>query len=190
MGSRVNTIMQTCFFAISGILPQDEAIAQIKKAIKKTYGSKGEEIVKKNFEAVDQTLANLNKIDVPAKATSTIAIPPIVSPSAPEYVRSVLGKMMEGKGDDVKVSEMPVDGTFASATTKWEKRNIALEVPSWDSPVCIQCGKCTMVCPHASIRVKVYDKKYLANAPASFKYHGCKRQRISGRICLYNSGSS
>jgi pyruvate-ferredoxin/flavodoxin oxidoreductase len=174
MGSRVNTIMQTCFFAISGILPQDEAIAQIKKAIKKTYGSKGEEIVKKNFEAVDQTLANLHKFDVPAKATSTIAIPPIVSPSAPEYVRSVLGRMMEGKGDDVKVSEMPVDGTFASATTKWEKRNIALEVPSWDSPVCIQCGKCTMVCPHASIRVKVYDKKYLKDAPASFKFMDAK----------------
>jgi pyruvate-ferredoxin/flavodoxin oxidoreductase len=169
MGSRVNTIMQTCFFAISGILPQDEAIAQIKKAIKKTYGSKGEEIVKKNFEAVDQTLANLFKIDVPATATSTIAIPPIVSPKAPEYVKSVLGRMMEGRGDYVKVSEMPVDGTFPSATTQWEKRNIALEVPAWDSDVCIQCGKCAMVCPHASIRIKAYDKKYLADAPATFK---------------------
>ena len=160
MGSRVNTIMQTCFFAISGILPQDEAIAQIKKAIKKTYGAKGEEIVKKNFEAVDQTLANLFKIDVPAKATSSIELPPIVSGKAPEYVKSVLGKMMEGKGDYVKVSEMPVDGTFPSATTQWEKRNIALEVPAWDPDVCIQCGKCAMVCPHACIRIKSYDKKY------------------------------
>ncbi len=169
MGSRVNTIMQTCFFAISGILPQDEAIAQIKKAIKKTYGAKGEEIVKKNFEAVDQTLANLFKIDVPAKATSSIELPPIVSGKAPEYVKSVLGKMMEGKGDYVKVSEMPVDGTFPSATTQWEKRNIALEVPAWDPDVCIQCGKCAMVCPHASIRIKAYDKKHLSGAPETFK---------------------
>jgi pyruvate-ferredoxin/flavodoxin oxidoreductase len=169
MGSRVNTIMQTCFFAISGILPKDEAIAQIKKAIKKTYGAKGEEIVKKNFEAVDQTLENLFKIDIPTKATSSIELPPVVSPKAPEYVRTVLAKIMEGKGDDVKVSEMPVDGTFPTGTTQWEKRNIALEVPSWDSEWCIQCGKCSMVCPHAAIRIKVYDKQNLKNAPASFK---------------------
>lgn len=168
MGSRVNTIMQTCFFAISGILPKDEAIAQIKKAIKKTYGSKGEEIVKKNYEAVDQTLENLFKIDY-AEATSTIELPPIVSPKAPEYVKNTLAKMMEGKGDYVKVSEMPVDGTFPCATTQWEKRNIALDVPSWDPEVCIQCGKCAMVCPHASIRIKAYDKELLKNAPATFK---------------------
>lgn len=168
MGSRVNTIMQTCFFAISGILPKDEAIAQIKKAIKKTYGSKGEEIVKKNYEAVDQTLENLFKIDY-AEATSTIELPPIVSPNAPEYVKNTLAKMMEGKGDYVKVSEMPVDGTFPCATTQWEKRNIALDVPAWDPEVCIQCGKCAMVCPHASIRIKAYDKELLKNAPATFK---------------------
>lgn len=173
MGSRVNTIMQTCFFAISGILPKDEAIEQIKKAIKKTYGSKGEEIVKKNFEAVDQTLAHLHKIDY-SSATSTIELPPIVSPKAPEYVVNVLGKIMEGKGDYVKVSEMPVDGTFPSATTQWEKRNIALDVPAWDSDICIQCGKCAMVCPHASIRIKSYDKKYLKDAPATFKYMDAK----------------
>jgi pyruvate-ferredoxin/flavodoxin oxidoreductase len=169
MGSRVNTIMQTCFFAISGILPKDEAIAQIKKAIKKTYGAKGEEIVKKNFEAVDQTLENLFKIDVPANATSKIELPPIVSDKAPDYVKNTLAKMMEGKGDYVKVSEMPIDGTFPSATTQWEKRNIALDVPAWDPDVCIQCGKCAMVCPHASIRIKAYDKSLLANAPATFK---------------------
>ena len=174
MGSRVNTIMQTCFFAISGILPKDEAIEQIKKAIKKTYGSKGEEVVKKNFEAVDQTLANLFKIDVPAKTTSTIELPPIVSAKAPAYVKEVLGKMMEGKGDEIPVSQMPVDGTFPTATTMWEKRNIALEVPAWDSEWCIQCGKCSMVCPHACIRIKSYDKENLKNAPATFKHMDAK----------------
>lgn len=174
MGSRVNTIMQTCFFAISGILPKEEAIEQIKKAIKKTYGAKGEEIVKKNFEAVDQTLENLFKIEVPEKATSNIELPPIVSEKAPDYVKNVLAKMMAGKGDFVKVSEMPIDGTFPSATTRWEKRNIALEVPSWDPEWCIQCGKCALVCPHAAIRIKVYDKKYLDNAPPTFKHMDAK----------------
>ncbi len=174
MGSRVNTIMQTCFFAISGILPKEEAIEQIKKSIKKTYGAKGEEIVKKNFEAVDQTLENLFKIEVPAKATSTIQIPPIVSAKAPDYVRNVLGKMMEARGDEVKVSEMPVDGTFPTGTTQWEKRNIALEVPEWDSEWCIQCGKCAMVCPHAAIRIKVYDKKLVDKKPATFKWMEAK----------------
>ncbi|MBI5808357.1 MAG: pyruvate:ferredoxin (flavodoxin) oxidoreductase [Ignavibacteriales bacterium] len=173
MGSRVNTIMQTCFFAISGVLPKDEAIEQIKKSIKKTYGAKGDEIVRKNFEAVDQTLENLFKVDY-SSVTSNIELPPIVSDKAPDYVKNVLAKMMEGKGDYVKVSEMPVDGTFPSGTTQWEKRNIALEVPAWDPEVCIQCGKCAMVCPHASIRIKAYDKKYLANAPATFKYTDAK----------------
>ncbi len=174
MGSRVNTIMQTCFFAISGILPKDEAIEQIKKSIKKTYGPKGEEIVRKNYEAVDQTLENMFKIEVPAKATSTIQIPEIVSSKAPDFVRSTLSKMMEGKGDDVKVSEMPIDGTFPSGTTKWEKRNIALEVPAWDSEWCIQCGKCAMVCPHAAIRIKAYDKKFIENKPATFRWMEAK----------------
>lgn len=174
MGARINTIMQTCFFAISGILPKDDAIAQIKKAIKKTYGAKGEDIVKKNFEAVDMTLENLFKIDVPASVTSTIELPPIVSDKAPDYVKTVLAKMMEGKGDDVPVSQMPVDGTFPSATARWEKRNIALEVPVWDPDICIQCNKCVMVCPHAAIRVKVYDKELLKTAPPTFKYTDAK----------------
>ncbi|MBX3008301.1 MAG: pyruvate:ferredoxin (flavodoxin) oxidoreductase [Melioribacteraceae bacterium] len=174
MGSRVNTIMQTCFFAISGILPKDEAIDQIKNAIKKTYGSKGEEIVKQNYSAVDQTLEHLHKIEIPAKTTSTIELPPIVSAKAPAYVQEVLAQMMEGKGDKIKVSQMPVDGTFPSATTQWEKRNIALEVPAWDPDVCIQCGKCAMVCPHASIRIKAYDKSLLTNAPAAFKHMPAK----------------
>ncbi|HEX2866471.1 MAG TPA: pyruvate:ferredoxin (flavodoxin) oxidoreductase [Ignavibacteriales bacterium] len=174
MGTRINTIMQTCFFAISGVLPKDEAIEQIKKSIKKTYGKKGDEIVKKNFEAVDQTLANLYKIDVPEKADSQIALPPTVSDKAPDYVKSVLAKIMEGNGDDVKVSEMPVDGTFPVATTKWEKRNIALEVPVWDESICIQCGKCALVCPHAAIRTKVYDAELLKDAPQTFKHMEAK----------------
>ncbi|MCK9282210.1 MAG: pyruvate:ferredoxin (flavodoxin) oxidoreductase [Melioribacteraceae bacterium] len=170
MGARVNTIMQTCFFAISGVLPKDEAIEQIKKSIKKTYGAKGDEVVRKNFEAVDQTLVNLFKISIPEKATSSIEIPPLVSDKAPDYVKDVLAKMMEGKGDFIPVSQMPIDGTFPSGTTKWEKRNIALEIPVWDSEICIQCNKCTMVCPHAAIRVKVYGKSELENAPSTFKW--------------------
>ena len=170
MGARVNTIMQTCFFAISGILPREEAINKIKEAIKKTYGKKGDEIVAKNYHAVDQTLAHLHQINVPASPTSDIVNPPIVSDEAPDYVKNVLARLMEGEGDSVSVSEMPVDGTFPSATTQWEKRNIALEVPEWDPEVCIQCGKCAMVCPHATIRVKAYPKTYTENAPETFKW--------------------
>ncbi|PKL89690.1 MAG: pyruvate:ferredoxin (flavodoxin) oxidoreductase [Ignavibacteriae bacterium HGW-Ignavibacteriae-2] len=181
MGARINTIMQTCFFAISGVLPEDEAIEQIKKAIKKTYGAKGEEIVKKNYEAVDQTLANLHKITLPETATSTIKLPPIVSDSAPDYVKNVLGLMMAGKGDEVSVSQMPIDGTFPTATTQWEKRNIALEVPAWDTDVCIQCGKCAMVCPHATIRIKAYDKELTKNAPETFKWTEAKGKEYEGK---------
>ncbi len=180
MGARVNTIMQTCFFAISGILPREEAINKIKEAIKKTYGSKGEEIVNKNFRAVDQTLANLHEIEVPEKATSSIELPPIVSEKAPDYVKNVLARIMEGKGDEIPVSGMPVDGTFPSGTTQWEKRNIALEIPEWDPEVCIQCNKCTMVCPHAAIRVKVYPKSHLDNAPETFKYTDAKGKDWDG----------
>ncbi len=174
MGTRINTIMQTCFFAISGVLPKDEAIEQIKKAIKKTYGAKGEEIVRKNFEAVDETLAHLHKIEVPEKVTSSIELPPVVSDKAPDYVKEVLGKILEGKGDEVSVSQMPVDGTFPTATAQWEKRNIALEVPEWDNEICIQCGKCAMVCPHATIRSKVYPMDLLKDAPSTFKYMKAK----------------
>ena len=180
MGARINTIMQTCFFAISGVLPKDEAIEQIKKAIKKTYGSKGELVVKKNFEAVDGTLENLHKIDVPAEVTSQITLPPTVSDDAPDYVKNTLAMMMKGKGDDVPVSQMPLDGTFPSATTQWEKRNIALEVPEWDSEVCIQCGKCAMVCPHATIRIKAYDEELTKNAPETFKWTGARGKEYDG----------
>ncbi|MFH0879915.1 MAG: pyruvate:ferredoxin (flavodoxin) oxidoreductase, partial [Lentisphaerota bacterium] len=169
MGGRVNTIMQTCFFAISGVLPREEAIEQIKKAIKKTYGKKGEEIVKKNYNAVDQTLANLSEIKIPAQATSKIELPPIVSAKAPAFVQKVTAEIMAGRGDDLPVSAMPVDGTYPSATTQWEKRNISLSVPVWEADLCIQCGNCGLVCPHAVIRSKTYDKSLLAKAPKTFK---------------------
>ena len=170
MGSRINTIMQTCFFAISGVLPKAEAIAKIKETIEKTYGAKGQEIVAKNFEAVDKTLENLFEVKVSFDEMSNIEHPPIVSDKAPEYVRKVLSKIMAGEGDKVTVSEMPVDGTFPMATTQWEKRNIALDVPVWDPEICIQCGKCAIICPHATIRIKAFDKNLLKDAPPTFKW--------------------
>lgn len=169
MGLRINTIMQTCFFAISGILPKDEAIDAIKNAIKKSYGKKGEEIVQKNFNAVDQALAHLHKVDVPDKVSSTIEMPPTVSPKAPEFVQKFTAKLIAGEGDEVPVSMLPPDGTFPNGTAKWEKRNIALEIPVWDENICIQCNKCAIVCPHAAIRIKAYDPKHLKNAPSTFK---------------------
>ncbi|MFQ5797074.1 MAG: pyruvate:ferredoxin (flavodoxin) oxidoreductase [Bacteroidota bacterium] len=169
MGARINTIMQTCFFAISGILPKDEAIAKIKGSIRKTYGAKGEEIVRKNYEAVDQTLANLFEVCVPSQVTSSFDVSPSVSPKAPEFVQDVAAKIIAGNGDAIPVSALPVDGTFPTGTAQWEKRNIALEIPVWDQEICIQCNKCVIVCPHATIRAKVYDPKYLADAPPTFK---------------------
>jgi pyruvate-ferredoxin/flavodoxin oxidoreductase len=180
MGNRVNTIMQTCFFAISGILPRDEAIHQIKKAIQKTYGKRGEAVVQKNFAAVDQSLDNLHEVKVPGKVTSTFTRRAPVAAEAPAFVRDVLGPMIAYEGDTVPVSAMPVDGTFPTGTTKWEKRNIALEIPVWESDLCIQCGKCVFVCPHAVIRHKVFDKKYLENAPATFKYMDSKFKEFPG----------
>jgi pyruvate-ferredoxin/flavodoxin oxidoreductase len=169
MGVRINTIMQTCFFAISGVLPHDEAIAQIKSAIRKTYGKRGEAVVQRNYEAVDASLAHLHEVETPGRVTSTVEMPPTVSPRAPEFVQNVLGKIIAGKGDSLPVSAMPLDGTFPSGTAQWEKRNIALEVPVWEPDICIQCGKCVLVCPHAVIRAKVYDASALAGAPATFK---------------------
>lgn len=169
MGVRINTIMQTCFFAISGVLPRDEAIEKIKGAIRKTYGKKGEDIVEKNFSAVDHALANLHQVDYPATADSEIRIPPVVSEEAPDFVQRVTAKIMAQNGDQVPVSDMPADGTWPTGTTQWEKRNIALEIPVWDPEVCIQCGLCNLVCPHAAIRMKYFDKKLLENAPETFK---------------------
>jgi len=169
MGRRINTIMQTCFFAISGVLPREEAIAQIKKAIEKTYGKKGPEVVRKNFEAVDQTLANLFEVKVPEVATSQKRRPPIVSDKAPDFVKRVTAMMLANKGDLLPVSAFPVDGTWPTGTAKWEKRAIALQIPVWDPKICIQCNKCALVCPHAAIRPKIYEASYLEKAPSTFK---------------------
>jgi pyruvate-ferredoxin/flavodoxin oxidoreductase len=168
MGSRMNVIMQVCFFAISKVLPGDEAIEAIRKSIRDTYGRKGEEVVKKNMLAVDETLAHLFEVKVPAAVTSKNELPPVF-PGAPKFEREVLGTIYAGKGDELPVSAFSCDGTFPTATAQWEKRNLALEIPAWDSKICIQCGKCAMVCPHAVIRIKVYDSGELAGAPPTFK---------------------
>src|SRR5665811_908282 len=164
MGGRINTIMQTCFFAISGVLPREEAIAAIKYAIKKTYGKRGDTVVQKNYAAVDASLSHLQEVKVPDQVSSQFDMRPPVPAAAPAFVRDVLAQIIAGNGDDLPVSAMPVDGTFPSATAQWEKRNIALEIPEWDEELCIQCGKCVLVCPHAVIRAKVYDDSYLGNA--------------------------
>ncbi len=169
MGGRINTVMQTCFFAISGVLPREEAIASIKHSIEKTYGKRGESVVRKNFAAVDSALENLHEVKVPDAITSKFEIRPFVPAHAPEFVRKVEGLMIAGEGDMIPVSAMPIDGTFPTATTQWEKRNIALEIPVWDEQLCIQCGKCVLVCPHAVIRAKVYDPAAINHAPDGFQ---------------------
>ena len=169
MGGRVNTIMQTCFFAISGVLPRNEAIDAIKHSIEKTYGKRGESVVKKNFAAVDASLEHLHEVKVPDKITALFDIRPAVPAAAPDFVQRVTARIIAGEGDDLPVSAMPIDGTFPTATAQWEKRNIALEIPEWDQDLCIQCGKCVLVCPHSVIRAKVYDDSYLGNAPSTFK---------------------
>ncbi len=169
MGSRMNTILQTCFFAISKVLPREQAIEAIRESIRQTYGKKGEEIVRQNLSAVDQTLAHLFEVTVPDKITSQTEMPEAFAAGAPKFERDVLGVIYAGHGDALPVSAFSADGTFPTGTAKWEKRNIALEIPAWDTKVCIQCGKCAMVCPHAVIRIKVYDSKQLEGAPATFK---------------------
>ena len=169
MGGRINTIMQTCFFAISGVLPRDEAIAQIKHAIEKTYSKRGSEVVKRNFEAVDATLVHLKEVPIPAMVTATHARPPLVSDRAPDFVRRITAVLLAGKGDLLPVSAFPVDGTWPMGTAKWEKRNLALEIPVWDAGICIQCNQCVLVCPHAAIRAKVYEHGALEGAPPTFK---------------------
>ena len=180
MGTRINTIMQTCFFAISGVLPRDEAIAAIKEAIEKTYGKKGKDVVQKNFEAVDHSLANLHQVEVPKTAQSEINMRPTVPEEAPEFVKNVLGQILAGYGDNLPVSVFPVDGTYPTGTTKWEKRNVTLEIPAWNPDTCIQCNKCSIVCPHAAIRPKVYDPALLQDSPETFKSIEAKGREFEG----------
>jgi pyruvate-ferredoxin/flavodoxin oxidoreductase len=181
MSGRINTVMQTCFFALANVLPREEAIAQIKKAIQKTYGKKGQEIVNMNLEAVDNTLAHLYEVNIPTEVSSTLHRLPPVPDTAPEFVREVLGKMISREGDQLPVSALPCDGTYPTGTTKWEKRNVTLEIPVWDPDVCVQCGKCVMVCPHAVIRGKAYDQTQLNNAPTTFKSTNVKDKDFSGQ---------
>ncbi|HET9552098.1 MAG TPA: pyruvate:ferredoxin (flavodoxin) oxidoreductase [Anaeromyxobacteraceae bacterium] len=168
MGVRINTIMQTCFFAISGVLPRDEAIGHIKRTIEKTYSRKGAEVVRKNFQAVDTTLENLHAVKVPGTVTG-VARPPAVAEVAPDFVKRVTALMLAGQGDLLPVSAFPVDGTWPTGTSKWEKRSIALEIPVWEPSLCIQCNKCSLICPHACIRPKFFDPAALASAPGTFK---------------------
>ena len=169
MNGRINTIMQTCFFALSGVLPKEEAIEQIKHAIEKTYSKKGKAIVEQNFKAVDATLENLYEVTVPAKASSRSEMLSVVSNNAPDFVKTVTAMMMSGHGDEIPVSKMSVDGTYPSGTTKWEKRNIADLVPVWEPDLCIQCGNCAYVCPHSVIRAKFYHEDFLKKAPDGFQ---------------------
>jgi len=180
MSKRINTIMQTCFFAISGVLPRDEAIAEIKHTIEETYGKKGDEIVQMNLDAVDSTLANLHEVQVPEQITSNAGLREPIPAEAPEFVRNVLGTIIARRGDTLPVSALPIDGTYPSGTTQWEKRNLADEIPVWDADICIQCGKCAMVCPHAVIRIKAYEPELLNDAPAGFKSVDIRDRDLAG----------
>ncbi|HJZ68087.1 MAG TPA: pyruvate:ferredoxin (flavodoxin) oxidoreductase, partial [Blastocatellia bacterium] len=179
MGARINTIMQTCFFAISNVLPRAEAIRKIKESIKKTYGNRGEAVVGQNFKAVDAALEHLHEVNVPSSVTSAFDRSPIVASSAPEFVQNVTAPIIAGSGDSLPVSAFPMDGTYPVGTAQWEKRNIALEVPVWEPDLCIQCGKCVIVCPHSTIRAKVVDQSLLAGAPAAFKRMPAKWRELA-----------
>ncbi|MGB5831014.1 MAG: pyruvate:ferredoxin (flavodoxin) oxidoreductase [Thiohalocapsa sp.] len=170
MGRRINTIMQTCFFAISGILPKDEAIARIKEAVKKTYGKKGQRLLDRNYAAIDATLAGLNQVQVPGQVSSAFERPSAVPGDAPDFIRNVTATLIEGRGNSLPVSLMPVDGTWPTGTTRFEKRNIGLELPKWEEDLCTHCGKCPLVCPHAAIRAKVFPADLTDNGPESFQH--------------------
>jgi pyruvate-ferredoxin/flavodoxin oxidoreductase len=182
LGNRINTIMQTCFFAISGVVPPDEATAKIKDSIRKTYGKRGEPVVRQNFAAVDAALAHLHELPIPATVTSTLDIPPVVSPDAPVFVQQVTAEIIAGRGDELPVSAFPEDGTYPLGTARWEKRNIAQDVPVWEPDLCIECGKCVLVCPHATIRAKVCNQQDLAQAPAGFKSMPAKWRELPDRL--------
>ncbi len=181
MGVMINTIMQTCFFNIANVIPAEQAIGYIKDAIKKTYSKKGDAIVKKNNDAVDQALAHLFQVDYTGKTANGKPRPPIVADEAPQFVLDTLSKIMINEGESLPVSKLPIDGTFPTATTQWEKRNIALQIPVWDENLCIQCGKCSAVCPHATIRMKIYDADKAKGAPAAFKSVDAKGKSVEGK---------
>ncbi|HLO01703.1 MAG TPA: pyruvate:ferredoxin (flavodoxin) oxidoreductase [Symbiobacteriaceae bacterium] len=179
MGRRINTIMQTCFFYLAGVLPQDEAIKQIKKAIEKTYAKRGQQVVDQNFAAVDASLAGLHKVEIPAEITSLIEATNLIPADAPEFVQKVTAPLMAGQGDLMPVSAIPVDGTYVTGTTKYEKRNICTEVPVWDPDLCIQCGKCVNVCPHAVIRAKLFSPEALtSDAPETFLHTSARFKEL------------
>jgi pyruvate-ferredoxin/flavodoxin oxidoreductase len=182
LGNRINTIMQTCFFAICGVLPRDEAIVKIKESIQKTYGKRGEPVVRQNFAAVDAALEHLHEVTIPAQVTSTFDLPPAVSSEAPEFVRHVTAEIIAGRGDNLPVSAFPIDGTYPLGTAQWEKRNIAQEVPVWEPDLCIECGKCMLVCPHSTIRAKVVQQSDLAGAPPGFKTMPAKWREFPDRL--------
>ncbi len=180
MGGRINTVMQVCFFAISEVLPPEEAIQAIRDSIRETYENKGAEIVEMNLRAVDETLKHLHKVEVPVRVTSAPEMRAPVSSEAPDFVRDITGEIIAGRGDSLPVSLLPVDGTYPSGTAKWEKRNIAQEIPVWDPDVCIECGKCAFVCPHSVIRIKVFDPDLLEDAPRDFLSKGTRDQEWKG----------
>jgi pyruvate-ferredoxin/flavodoxin oxidoreductase len=180
MGVRINTVMQTCFFKLAGILPEEEAIGQIKEAIKTTYGKRGEVVLRRNFAAVDGALGALKEVRVPAEVNSTRHRLSPVPPGAPEFVKQVAGAIIANRGDDLPVSKFPVDGTFPTGTCQYEKRSIAQEIPIWDPEVCTQCGQCSLVCPHATIRMKAIDPAGLEGAPATFETVDWKGKEFPG----------
>ncbi|MBA2704259.1 MAG: pyruvate:ferredoxin (flavodoxin) oxidoreductase [Blastocatellia bacterium] len=188
LGNRINTIMQTCFFALSGVLPRDEAIVQIKDSIRKTYGKRGESVVLQNFAAVDAALANLHEVLIPAQSTSTVDLHQAVAKEAPKFVQQVTAEIMAGRGDSLPVSAFPVDGTYPVGTAQWEKRNIAQEVPVWEPDLCIECGKCILVCPHATIRAKVCQPGDLESAPEGFKTIPAKWRELPDQLYTIQVG--
>ena len=182
LGNRINTIMQTCFFAISGVLPRQEAIEKIKESIKKTYGKRGEPIIRQNFAAVDAALAHLHEVSISLQPTSEFEMPPAVAQEAPAFVQRVTAEIIAGRGDQLPVSAFPLDGTYPLGTTRWEKRNIAQDVPVWEPDLCIECGKCVMVCPHSTIRAKAYEKSALEGAPEGFKHMPAKWRELPDQL--------
>ncbi|MBN2531794.1 MAG: pyruvate:ferredoxin (flavodoxin) oxidoreductase [Spirochaetales bacterium] len=182
LGGRINTTMQTAFFLISGVLPEKEALDLIKKSVEDTYGKKGKDVVNKNMQAIDSTKDSIIRVDYPKEATSILHMQPSVPEDAPEFVREVTGMIIGKKGEKIPVSKLPDDGTYPSGTTKFEKRNIAEDIPVWDPDVCIQCGECSLVCPHAVIRLKIYDKAALKDPPPTFKYTDAKGKEYKDKL--------